>query len=175
VDRRRRHPHLELGGAVVGRSRDAPRSPASSHCRSRVSASCGNHSQTSLRQSVSAVGGPPGQIPAASAGARYFRSVLRSTPRLVASSFFDRPAYQWIKISTMSITSKVLLANSWSPRCLPTGRHRRLTRTKTHHDTHVVPMGNYVIANPSNLGNFMIADRRGLVPQAEPRVLLVTR
>jgi hypothetical protein len=41
-----------------------------------------------------------------------------------------------------------------------------LTRTRPGTDTHAVPMGNYVIArvrkyviaNPSNLGNFMIAD-----------------
>ena len=41
----------------------------------------------------------------------------------------------------------------------------------TREATHVVPMGNYVIAgvrnyvieNPSNLGNFMIADTTGLV------------
>ena len=42
----------------------------------------------------SVLGGPPGVVPAASAGARYFRSVLRSTPRLSAISFFDRPACQ---------------------------------------------------------------------------------
>jgi hypothetical protein len=36
---------------------------------------------------------------------------------------------------------------------------------QVHHDTHAVPMGNYVIAvgnyvivNPSELGNYMIAD-----------------
>jgi hypothetical protein len=39
---------------------------------------------------------------------------------------------------------------------------------QVHHDTHVVPMGNYVIAvgnymsaNPSELGNYMSADTSG--------------
>src|SRR5436309_9774192 len=85
--------------------------PGQDDWRSLVSISPGNQPVASVRQSASAIGGPPGSIPAARAGAVYLRSVLRSTPRLVASSFCDRPAYQWIKISTMSITSKVLLAN----------------------------------------------------------------
>ncbi|MFC8412656.1 hypothetical protein [Streptomyces coelicoflavus] len=46
-------------------------------------------------QSVSVIGGPPGVIPDASAGARYFLTVLRSTPSDVASALFERPAYQW--------------------------------------------------------------------------------
>ena len=69
----------------------------------------------SRRQSASSIGEPPGAIPAATAGAVYLRRVLRSTPRLVASSFCDRPAYQWVKISITSITSKVLLANVAAP------------------------------------------------------------
>jgi len=60
-------------------------------------------------------GAPPGTIPAATAAAVYLRSVLQSTPRLVASSFCDRPAYQWVKISITSIMSKVLLANVAAP------------------------------------------------------------
>src|SRR5712691_9612049 len=79
-------------------------------CRSRVSASCGNQPRTSSAHSSSLLAGPPGAIPAASAGARYFRSVLRSTPRLSAISFFDRPACQCMSISVTSITSNVLLA-----------------------------------------------------------------
>src|SRR4051794_30781713 len=92
--------------------------------------------------------GPPGASPAATAGAVYLRSVLRSTPRLLASSFSERPAYQWVKISITSIMSKVLLANVWlRPSLLgneagASGRRRARPGT----DTHVVPMGNYVIA-----------------------------
>jgi hypothetical protein len=87
-------------------------------------------------------------MPAATAGAVYLRSVLRSTPRLVAISFCDRPAYQWVKISTTSIMSKVLLANVCTP-SLAAGQQggasgRRRARPGT--DTHAVPMGNYVIA-----------------------------
>ncbi len=98
-------------------------------------------------------------MPAASAGAMYFRSVLRSTPRLAASSFFDRPACQCTKISVTSITSNVLLAIG--PRPLA-GREGRLLLLdgQVHHDTHPIPIGNYVIevgnylsANPSDLGN----------------------
>jgi hypothetical protein len=39
---------------------------------------------------------------------------------------------------------------------------------QVHHDTHAIPMGNYVIeagnyviATPSELGNYMIADSQG--------------
>ena len=53
---------------------------------------------------------PPGTIPAASAAARYLRTVFRDSPRLPAISFFDRPACQCTKISQISITSNVLLA-----------------------------------------------------------------
>ena len=42
---------------------------------------------------------------------------------------------------------------------------------QVHHDTHAVPMGNYVIgvgnyviATPSELGNYMSADSRGFFP-----------
>lgn len=41
------------------------------------------------------MGGPPGVIPDASAGDRYFLTVLRSTPSDAASAPFERPAYQW--------------------------------------------------------------------------------
>ena len=49
-------------------------------------------------------------MPAASAAARYLRTVFRDSPRLPAISFFDRPACQCVKISQISITSNVLLA-----------------------------------------------------------------
>jgi hypothetical protein len=107
-------------------------------------------------------------MPAASAGAMYFRSVLRSTPRLCAISFFDRPACQCIKISVTSITSNVLLAIG-----LPssrTGGTLLLLDDQVHHDTHPIPMGNYVSevgnyvsVNPSELGNYMSADSGGLL------------
>src|SRR3954447_10673364 len=125
----------------------------------------------SRRQSASAIVGPPGAIPAATAGAVYLRRVLRSTPRLVASSFCDRPAYQWVKISITSIMSKVLLANFrlhslaaghrgrsfWSSTGQTRDRHAR----RPHEELRDRRVGNYVIANPSNLGNFMIADKPG--------------
>src|SRR4051794_30479404 len=124
----------------------------------------------SRRQSASAIVGPPGAMPAATAGAVYLRRVLRSTPRLVASSFCDRPAYQWVKISITSITSKVLLANVglhpsrcwqrersfWSSTGQTRDRHAR----RPHGELRDRRVGNYVIADPSNLGNFMIADTR---------------
>ncbi len=113
-----------------------------------MSTNPGNHPVASVRQSASAIGGPPGSIPAARAGPVYLRSVLRSTPRLVASSFCDRPAYQWVKISTISIMSKVLLANASLLASLlgnETGACG-LARTRPGTDTHAIPMGNYVIA-----------------------------
>ena len=105
-------------------------------------------------------------MPAASAGARYFRSVLRSTPRLSAISFFDRPACQCIKISVTSITSNVLLAIG-PPSPSRTGGRLLLLDGQVHHDTHVIPMGNYVIGagnyvsvSPSELGNYVSADTK---------------
>src|SRR5215471_8808114 len=134
-------------------------------CRSRVSASCGNQPRTSSAHSSSLFAQPPGTMPAASAGAMYFRSVLRSTPRLCAIWFFDRPACQCIKISVTSITSNVLLAiglPSWSR----TGGRLLLLDGQINHDTHLIPTGNYVIAagnyvsvNPSERGNYVSADR----------------
>src|SRR3954454_9384403 len=122
----------------------------------------------SRRQSASAIVGPPGAIPAATAGAVYLRNVLRSTPRLVASSFCDRPAYQWVKISITSITSKVLLANVHAPSLAAghrgrsfwssTGQTRDRHARRPHGELRDRRVGNYVIADPSNLGNFMIAD-----------------
>jgi hypothetical protein len=50
----------------------------------------------------------------------YFLAVLRSTLRLSAISLVLRPARQWTMISTMSATSKVLLAMGSDP--MPVGR-----------------------------------------------------
>jgi len=121
--------------------------PGQLDCRNRVSTNPGNQPVARVRQSASAIGGPPGSIPAARAGAVYLRSVLRSTPKLAASSFCDRPAYQWIKISTISIMSKVLLVNVCSTSLLGNEDGAcALTRTRPGTDTHALPMGNYVIA-----------------------------
>jgi len=135
-------------------------------CRNRVSASCGNQPRTSSAHSSSVFGGPPGAMPAASAGAMYFRSVLRSTPRLAAISFFDRPACQCIKISVTSITSNVLLAIGLPSSSRTGGRFHHLDG-QVHPDTHLIPMGNYVSemrnyvsASPSHLGNYMSADNQ---------------
>src|SRR5580693_560408 len=98
---------------------------------------------------MSKIAGPPGLIPAA-AGAMYFRNVLRSTPRLWAISFFDRPACQCIKISVTSITSNVLLAIGLPP-LSQTGGRLLLLDGQVHHDTHLIPMGNYV----SEVGNYL--------------------
>src|SRR5487761_1452772 len=62
------------------------------------------------RQWSSLMAGPPGTRPAASAGPTYLATVDRSTPKLAATCLFERPAYQWARISTTSITVKVLLA-----------------------------------------------------------------
>ena len=139
-------------------------------CRSRVSASCGNQPRTRSAHSCSLFAGPPGVMPAASAGAMYLRSVLRSTPRLSAISFFDRPACQCISISVTSITSNVLLAIGLPP-LSRTGGRLLLLDGQVHHDTHLIPMGNYVIgvgnylsARPSDLGNYVSADTIVLKP-----------
>ena len=108
-------------------------------------------------------------MPAASAGAMYFRSVLRSTPRLCAISFFDRPACQCIKISVTSITSNVLLAIGL-PSSSRTGGRLLLLDGQVHYDTHAIPLGNYVSAvgnyvsvSPSELGNYVSADTQDMV------------
>ena len=54
-------------------------------CRSRVSASPGNHSRASSAHPSSVTGGPPGLIPAVTAAAMYF-PLMRSTLRLCAIS-----------------------------------------------------------------------------------------
>src|SRR6185312_12747436 len=128
----------------------------------------------------SSIGGPPGAIPAATAGAVYLRRVLRSTPRLVASSFCDRPAYQWVKISITSITSKLLLANVHAPSLAAghrgrsfwssTGQTRDRHARRPHGELRDRRVGNYVIADPSNLRNFMIADNQSRFSSGPPGV-----
>src|SRR5579884_3931718 len=78
----------------------------------RVLYRCGNQTRTLARHSSSLIGGPPGSSRASSAGPTYFRMVLRSTPRLRLISAWERPAYQWVRISTMSTTVNVLLISS---------------------------------------------------------------
>lgn len=82
----------------------------------------------------------------------YLRIVLRSTPKLAAISFCDRPACQCTRISVISTTSKLLLAIGSPFRRNQTGRHSQIPDGQVHHDTHPIPMRNYVIA----LGNYMI-------------------
>ena len=69
--------------------------------------------------------------------------VLRSTPKLVATSLCERPAYQWTKISVTSVTSNVLLAIS------PPGTRREPRKPVrcedlNPSDTLTLPVGNYV-------------------------------
>src|SRR5271170_6068593 len=103
-------------------------------CRSRVSASSGNHSRTRSCHSPSLFAGPlPGVMPAATAGATYLRIVLRSTPSEPDISFSDLPACQCTSISVTSITSNVLLAIG--PPSSTGGRLLHLDG-QVHHDTH---------------------------------------
>jgi hypothetical protein len=102
-------------------------------------------------------------MPAASAAARYLRTVFRDNPRLPAISFFDRPACQCVKISQISITSNVLLAIG--PPSLRRGNDPSTPDDQVHPDTHVLTMVNnvigvvnYVIAARPSLLNFVIAD-----------------
>ncbi len=78
--------------------------------RARASTSSGNQPRTRSAHSARDSGSPPGLMPASSAGAMYFRTVLGSTPTLDATTDFGRPACQCCRISTTSITSKLLLA-----------------------------------------------------------------
>ena len=63
-------------------------------CRSLASASSGNHPATRSRHCAALTAGPPGARP--SAGARYLRTVLRSSLRLSALSLLPLPAYSAI-------------------------------------------------------------------------------
>src|SRR5579884_2203246 len=95
--------------------------------------------------------GPPATRPAASAGPTYFLTVFRSTPRLLAISAFERPAYQWIRISTMSTTVNVLLISSpssdWTLESF--GSEDRVGKL-------IEGVGNYLIATALRLGNSVI-------------------
>jgi hypothetical protein len=88
-------------------------------------------------------------------GVRYFFTVLRSSPRLVAISFCERPASQCTKISVTFGTSKVLLAIkapvAWADREQPS-----IYEDSTNRDTRVVPVRNYV---STPLGNY-VSDKR---------------
>ena len=112
-------------------------------CRNLVSASCGNQRATNSAQSCPLIAGPPGSSPAATAGCKYLRIVLRSTPSDTDSSLIERPAYQWMKISVTSTTSNVLLAIGSLTRRPDEGGLCLIARTDTC-GTLVIPMGNYV-------------------------------
>ena len=137
MDRRDRDPSLQLlamnswCGSIAGQVT----------CRSRVSASSGNHSRTFASHSASASGGPPGTIPAASAATTYFRTVLRSTFKLAAISLLFRPACQWTRISMMSTTSNVLSPSGLPPRTSGFGGMLLLPYGQVQPDTHAVPTG----------------------------------
>jgi hypothetical protein len=133
-------------------------------CRSRASASSGNHPAARSRHSAAPTGGPPGARPSASAGARYLRTVLRSSPRLSAIWFLLLPAYQCARISVTSTTSNVLLAIGPPP--VTTGEASCLPDDQARTDTPAIPMGNnvtppagnYVLTSALQLGNYVIAD-----------------
>src|SRR5690349_3798339 len=86
---------------------------------------------TSAAQSCCDIAGPPGARPAATAGAKYLRIVLRSTPNDTDTSLSERPAYQWMKISVTSTTSNVLLAIGSLTRRLDEGGLCMIARTTT--------------------------------------------
>src|SRR6266568_907099 len=141
-------------------------------CRTPVPATCGNHCRASARHCSSLTGGPPGAIPAASAGATYLRTVLASTPRLRATSTFGRPAYQCSKISVTSTIVNVLLAISVL-RPEADERHTQLEGPGTEpsappapRETLIEEVGNYLIAAGTRLGNFVIVSTRTTHPPA---------
>jgi hypothetical protein len=59
-----------------------------------VSCNPGNQPSTNSAHCPWVTAAPPGAIPAATAGAMYFRIVLRSTSNESDTSLIDRPAYQ---------------------------------------------------------------------------------
>src|SRR5690348_3071028 len=104
----------------------------------------------------------PGMMPAETAGETDEPILLRSTPSETDISFSDLPACQCTSISVTSITSNVLLAIGPPSQTGGTLLH---LDGQVHHDTHSVPMGNYVIGvgnsvivSPSQLGNCKTAD-----------------
>ena len=136
VDRRHPHPGLQLRRRCTRGARRSPaRSPAAAGYRPAPGTTPAPAPPTPARSSQAR----PGRCPPPPPGATYFRSVLRSTPRLRAISFFDRPACQCTSISVTSITSNVLLAIG-----LPssqTGGRLLLLDGQVHHDTHAHPHG----------------------------------
>ena len=78
MDRRLRHPGLELRGDVVAvRARSPARSPAAARYRPAP----GTSPAPAPPSRASAIGGPPGTIPAATAGAVYLRMRLAVHPQ----------------------------------------------------------------------------------------------
>jgi len=129
----------------IDEANEHERRPYSSRSKLRAgfwhgSSRAASSQRSSAAHSCSLFGTPPGLLPAASAGAMYFRSGLRSTPRLCAISFFDRPACQCIKISATSITSNVLPAIGL-PSSSRMGGRLLLLHGQVHHDTRAIPMG----------------------------------
>ncbi|WP_454561870.1 hypothetical protein [Mycobacterium haemophilum] len=122
-------------------------------CRNRVSANEGPSPHQLAPLDVD-FAGPPGANPAAIAGATYLRTVLRSTPRLSAISLSDQPACQCTKISVISTTLNVLLANPGSHH-LTRWEQPSTCKDHTSHDTPHHPVGNYV---NTTLGNSVNAD-----------------
>jgi hypothetical protein len=133
--------------------------------RTVASTSSGNHPATTVAHSARLNRGPPGETPAASAGATYLRTVLGSTPKLAATTTFGRPACQCCNTSITSIISNALLAIT------PRSPRRRGGSTE-HKEPNRGPtpprplgkyvngeVGNYVIVNPTQLGNSVSADK----------------
>ena len=162
MDRRHGHPGLELGGDVVAvRARSAARTPAATRRRTAPGTSpspaCANRPRPSAGHPARSQPPEPAEVLA---------QRLAVHPRLAANSCCDRPAYQWIKISTTSITSKVLLATVAPPRCSATRRRLASTEDQTRHrharpprgNSVIAGWGNYVIVNPSHWRNNLIAD-----------------
>ncbi len=100
----------------------------------------GNQPATMSRHS-SALSPSPGARPSASAGARYFCTVLRSMPNDTASSLFERPASQCMNSSIRSIDATLLRAKPRTPASGPAiGPEARLS-DKAPAVRDVVPMG----------------------------------
>jgi hypothetical protein len=71
--------------------------------RARASTSSGNQPRASSAQAARSSAGPPGVIPASTAGTTYLRTVLRSDPRLWAMTSLGRPACQCWSTSRESL------------------------------------------------------------------------
>ena len=104
MDRRLRHPGL---AAARRCSRDARSISGHVTCRNRVSASCGNQ-RRHQRRPVLPRPSParPAPAPPPPPAPDTYGSSCDPPPGLSDTSLIDRPAYQWIKISVTSTTSK---------------------------------------------------------------------